>query len=168
MRWVHDNRALLRACDPDMPGPYNRKADTWRLMFVMAELAGDKWLQKVTDVVTLLADKGGENKSPGVLLLTDIRRIFKHAKQDTLPSNYLVEHLADMEDRPWAAFKHETPTTARQVADLLRPFGIGPCTQRDGSDTFKGYKRSQFKKAFSCYLKGSSVTGSQSASRRQR
>ncbi len=166
-QWAQDNRALLRACDPDMPGPYNRKGDTWRLMYAMADLAGDKWLQKVTDVFNLLAKKDGENKSPGVLLLADIRRIFKQVKHDDLPSNHLVEHLAAMPERPWSEFKYGKPITPRQVADLLRPFGIGPSTQRYGSYTFKGYKRSQFKQAFSRYLKSSSVAGSQTTSRRQ-
>ena len=105
-----------------MPGPYNRKGDSWRLMFAMAELTGDKWLDKVTAVVTLLADTGGENESPGVLLLADIRRIFKQVKHDDLPSNHLVEHLAAMPERPWSEFKYGKPITPRQVADLLRPF----------------------------------------------
>jgi hypothetical protein len=166
-QWAQDNRTLLWACDPDMPGPYNRKADTWRLLYAMAELTGGKWLDKVTDVVTLLADKGGENESPGVLLLADIRRIFKQVKHDDLPSNHLVEHLAAMPERPWSDFKYGKPITPRQIADLLRPFGIGPSTQRYGNYTFKGYKRSQFKKAFSRYVKSSSVTGSQTISRRQ-
>jgi len=166
-QWAQDNRPLLRACDLNMPEPYNRKSDTWQLMYAMADLAGDKWLQKVTDVVNLLAKKDGGNESPGVLLLADIRRIFKQAKQDTLPSNHLVEHLAAMPERPWPEFKYGKPITPRQIADLLRPYGIGPSTQRYGNYTFKGYKRSQFKKAFSRYLKCSSVTRSQTTSRRQ-
>jgi len=166
MRWAQDNRNLLRACNLEMPGLYNRKADTWRLMYAMADLAGDKWLQKVTDVVKLLAKKDGENESPGILLLADIRRIFKQAKQDTLPSNHLVEHLGNIDDRPWAGFTHGNPITPRQVAELLRPFGVGPSTQRYGNYTFKGYKRSNFIKAFSRYLKCSSVTRSQTTSRR--
>lgn len=53
--------------------------------------------------------------------------------------------------------------TARQIASRLRPFGIVPGTKRDGGDTFKGYKISQFNSAFSRYLASSSVTPSQPA-----
>jgi hypothetical protein len=167
MRWAQHNRALLRACDPKMPGLYNRKADTWRLLFAVAELAGSKWLQKATDVVTLLADEDGEKESPGVLLLADIHRLFNKTKLDRLASSYLVARLAKRKHRPWSGFKDGKPITARQVAELLRPFGISPSTQRNGNETFKGYKRSQFNRAFSRYFTGVSGTRSQPKSGKQ-
>jgi len=39
------------------------------------------------------------------------------------------------------------------LADLLRPFGIRPKSLRHGDDVDKGYKRSDFKDAWSRYLK---------------
>ena len=160
MRWAQHNRALLRACDPKMPGLYNRKTDTWRLLFAVAELAGGQWPQTVKAASSALTNKGDENE-PGVLLLADIRRLFKKTKHDRLASSYLVARLAKRKHRPWSGFKDGNPITARQVAELLRPFGISPGTQRNGSETFKGYKRSQFNSAFSRYLTGVSGTRSQ-------
>ena len=152
MRWAQDNRRLLEVCDPEMPGLFNRRADTWRPLFAIAEVAGGSWPQRVRTANKVLEKKTDENESAGVLLLADIRRIFKQSKQDTLSSNGLVERLQQMEERPWPEFKCGKPITPRQMADLLRPFDIGPRTQRDGIETFKGYKRSQFKSAFSRYL----------------
>ena len=152
MRWVQDNRHLLEACDPEMPGLYNRRADTWRPLFAIAEVAGGSWPQRVRAANKALENKTDENESAGVMLLADIRRIFKKSKQDTLSSIYLVERLQQMEERPWPEFKCNKPITMRQVADLLRPFDIGPRTQREGDETFKGYTRHQFKRAFSRYL----------------
>lgn len=160
MLWMQVNHQLLAACDPKLPGLYNRKTDTWRLLLAIAKLAGGTWPQRIESVVALLANMEDESASYGVLLLRDIRRIFKHTKQPALSSNHLVEYLADLPNRPWSAFKDDKPITARQLARLLRPFGIGPSTQRSGSETFKGYKRRQFKRAWSRYLKPVSVTRS--------
>jgi hypothetical protein len=166
LRWAQHNRALLRACDPKIPGSYNRKTDTWRLLFAVAELAGGQWPQTVKAASSALTNKGDGNE-PGVLLLADIRQIFNKTKLDKLASSYLVARLAKRKHRPWPGFKDGKPITARQVADLLRPFGISPGTQRNGNKTLKGYKRSQFNSAFSRYLNDSSVTPSQRVSKSQ-
>jgi hypothetical protein len=152
MRWAQVNRQLLAACNPKLPGLYNRKTDTWRLLAAIAELADGPWPQTIKSVVALLAKMDDESASFSVLLLRDIRRIFKHTKQPVLRSKHLVEYLADLPNRPWSAFKGDKPIMARQLASLLRPFGIRPRTQRSGRETFKGYKRSQLKGAFSRYL----------------
>jgi hypothetical protein len=77
MRWAQDHHQLLKACDSEMPGLHNRKADTWRLLFVIAILAVGMWPQKVKAAAILLAEQGDENASYEVLLLRGIRRIYK-------------------------------------------------------------------------------------------
>jgi hypothetical protein len=121
-------------------------------VLAIAELVGGTWPKRIKSVIALLVQMDDESASYGVLLLRDIRRIFKRTRKRTLSSNHLVEYLAAQPNRPWSAFKGNRPVTPRQVADLLRPFGINPCTQRNGSQTFKGYKRRQFNRAFSRYL----------------
>jgi hypothetical protein len=44
------------------------------------------------------------------------------------------------------------PITARQLASILKPFGAKPGTIRDGSQTWKGYKKEDLGDAFSRYL----------------
>jgi hypothetical protein len=91
-----------------------------------------------------------------VLLLSDLRDLFTERKPDRLASADIVKALGEMDERPWPAFgKHEKPITTRQLASLLKPFGIIPGTKRDGHETFKGYVLKQFSDAFSRYLPGS-------------
>jgi putative DNA primase/helicase len=87
IRWAQDHRHLLEAYDPDMPGLYDRAADNWRPLFAIADIAGGSWPQRVSAANQGLEHKSDENESAGVLLLADIRRIFKKSKQDTLSSN---------------------------------------------------------------------------------
>jgi hypothetical protein len=56
MRWAQDHHQLLKACDSEMPGLHNRKADTWRLLFVIAILAVGMWPQKVKAAAIPLAE----------------------------------------------------------------------------------------------------------------
>lgn len=163
IRWSQDNRQRLEAREPELPGLYNRRADNWRPLFALAEVVGAEWLEKVKKAVIALTDKSDESESAGVLLLADIRQIFGDAGQNKLASTYLVDRLIEMEERPWPEFRRAKPVTARQIASLLRPFGIVRGTRRDGSDTFKGYELSQFSSAFSRYLADLSVTRSQPA-----
>jgi hypothetical protein len=72
-----------------------------------------------------------------------------------------------MQNLPWSACKCGKPITADHIADLLRPFDISRSTQRDGSQAFKRYKRSQFKDAFSRYLNHALGTRSQFTSGNQ-
>src|SRR3712207_6664061 len=80
MCWAQDYHQLLQACDPNIPGLYNRKTDTWRLVVAIANLAGGRWLQRVKAVVALLAANGDEPERTGMILLGDMRQIFKQAK----------------------------------------------------------------------------------------
>jgi hypothetical protein len=127
MRWAQDHHLLLRACDPKVPGPYNRKTDTWRLVVAIGELAGGRWPRRVKAVVASLADRADGKESYGVLLLGDIRRIFKRTKQDRLASSYLVKHLVRRPHRPWSAFNHDQPLFGASLSPNVMPLWYRPC-----------------------------------------
>jgi hypothetical protein len=73
--------------------------------------------------------------------------------------------LTKREDRPWPENRGGRPITARQLAALLRPFGVAPKTVRRGRDTDKGYRATDLADAWLRYLMPSasnlSVTPSQ-------
>ncbi len=96
-----------------------------------------------------------------MLLLADIRQLFTKSERDKLASSNLVDRLARMDERPWPEYRHGKPITQRQVASLLKAFGITPRTKRHGSKTFKGYELSQFDDALARYLADTCVTPSQ-------
>lgn len=97
------------------------------------------------------ADATGD-ASVGIQLLADLRAMFEEQQTDRLASKEICEALALMEDRPWPEWKVGKPIITRQLAKLLKPFGIVPSTIRTDHGTPKGYRLEQFKDAFARYL----------------
>jgi hypothetical protein len=70
----------------------------------------------------------------------------------------ILAKLAKRDDRPWPEWKVGKPITGRQVAALLKPFGIKTNqTVRRGADHDKGYRRQWFDDAFARYLSPLSI-----------
>ena len=47
LRWSTDNEDALQDAEPSMPDAFdNRRADNWRVMFAVADLAGEDWGEK--------------------------------------------------------------------------------------------------------------------------
>ena len=143
VRWARDHIAELAEADPAMPeGLRNRAADNWRPLLGIADAAGDEWRQHaVTSIRALL---GGEaaDASQGEQLLADMREIF--GDKDRLKSSRVVTKLEGLEERPWPGKSIDE----RQVAALLKPFGIRPKTIRVGDKTPRGYMREDFEDAW--------------------
>jgi putative DNA primase/helicase len=151
-RWADDHLGALRRADPTMPSGLNdRTGDNWRTLLAIADTLGGAWPTKArAAVVELVGDDDGD-EAAGVLLLQDLRDLFKrHGAR--LPSAVAVTDLATMEERPWPEWHHGKPLTVRQLARLLRPFGIRPHLERRGSDVFRGYREADFQDAFGRYL----------------
>jgi hypothetical protein len=65
----------------------------------------------------------------------------------------LVEEMVTDLERPWAQWKHGRPLTQKQLAGLLKPFGITSETVHPaGRPHGKGYKRTSFLEAWAAYL----------------
>lgn len=155
-RWVADNEGALRASDPDMPEALNDRAcDNWRAPLAIADLAGGDWAQQARAAALALSAESGENgeQSRGILLLTDIRRVFDEGAPDPIGSTELSSALHALADRPWAKWARGNPITPTAVTRLLKTFGIVPKTTKlpNGSQP-NGYRHSQFKDAFERYL----------------
>ena len=153
-RWAGDNANAVRGADPDMPaGVFNRAADNWRPLLVIADAAGGEWPARARRAVQHTGGApSGDELSSRVLLLSDIRAIFVEREAERLTSADLVEALVAIEGRPWAEWKAGKPITANGLARLLTPFKIAPETIRAGDRTPKGYQRAHFEDTFSRYL----------------
>jgi putative DNA primase/helicase len=90
----------------------------------------------------------------------DIRRLIdgdegkpgKFAGRAAIGSSELVDALTEDKAGRWAEFSHGKALTQRQLARLLRPFGIVPGTVRTEVDrTAKGYRSEDFNDAFARY-----------------
>jgi hypothetical protein len=151
-RWALDNAASIRGADPDMPdGLFNRTADNWRPLIAIADAAGGEWPQRARRAAQR-AMANDDEQSTRVLLLGDIRAIFRQRGIDRLPSAEIVEALVAIEGRPWAEWKQGKAITPNGLARLLAPFRIAPETIRIGDRTPKGYQLARFEDAFSRYL----------------
>jgi Protein of unknown function (DUF3631) len=138
-----------------MPGLYNRKADTWRPLFAIAETASGNWVARVKAAVTALIDSSDESESTAVLLLADIRQIFNNKeKEDWLSSADIIEELLKREDAPWQEWRNGKAITQAGIARLLKPFGIRPKQHRyeDVRADISSYQRNSFHDAFYRYL----------------
>ena len=153
-RWAEDNLEALRVADPNVPFDlHDRAADNWRAMFAIADRAGGHWPDMARRVARAAAATSDLEDSARVMLLKDIRDIFEKRDIDRLTSVEIMGDLVEMEHRPWPEWKEVKPITARQIASLLKPFGISPATIRlTGEKTARGYNLTAFKESFLSYL----------------
>jgi len=163
-RWAMDNEKALGAADPTMPSGFeNRCADNWRVMFAIADLAGEDWGEKARAAASRL-ELASDTTSIGVQLLAAIKRIFDAEGGDSMLSATLVAKLKEDEEQPWAAWGRGKGLTQNSLATLLGGgggrgrgsrggFGIRSQNIRLANGTQgKGYKRSQFEDGWERYL----------------
>ena len=153
-QWGCQHLTKLREAAPEIPDClYNRDQDNWRPLIAIADEAGGHWPQTAREIAEALNGQS-EDPSEGVMLLTDIYRIFDEKAVDRLSTQALLEALNSDEDRPWHDY-HEGGfgINAKQLARLLKLFGIHPTSVRiRGRGTPKGYMRTAFADAWERYL----------------
>jgi Protein of unknown function (DUF3631)/CHC2 zinc finger len=102
LRWASDNLDMLRHANPSMPHGFdNRRADNWRIMFAIADLAGERWGEKARLAAKQL-ESASDTSSIGSRLLADIKRVFDENGCDPILSAVLVERLKEDAEAPWA------------------------------------------------------------------
>ena len=152
--WVRDPERIKRLADaiPEIPvGIEDRAADAWEPLIATAEEAGGDWPRKARAACRALSDSAADaDEDLGVLLLGDIREVFKVAGQVFLPSNQLVRELRDIEESPWG-HGDEYELTVSKLAKRLKPFGVKP--GHNAAKTMRGYSITGFHDAFRRYLR---------------
>jgi len=168
LRWSIDNEDTLRGAKPSMPEAFdNRRADNWRVMLAIADLAGDDWGDKAREAATSI-EGASDTTTTGVRLLTDIKRIRDENKDladaGCILSATLVEKLKADEEGPWIAWGEGRGLTQNALATLLGGGGGRGRASRGGfgirSETVhlpggvhgKGYKWIRFEDAWARYL----------------
>jgi uncharacterized protein DUF3631 len=128
---------------------FNRVADNWRPLFAIAEIVGGDWPQRLANAYTKLTRPDADSEGLRVMLLTDIREVFK---AERIFSKDLVELLAQMKERPWPEVSRGKPITERWLARQLRSFKIASSNIRIGAEQAKGYELAHFAEVFERYL----------------
>lgn len=158
-RWAADHDADLRHGDPEIPAGLNdRMADNWRCLLAIADAAGGEWPERARAALVAMQPEDGDDAA-GVMLLEDIQEVID--RRDKIGSAELVAMLTAREDRPWCEWRGGRPITPRQIAKLLKPFGIKPRQVRIGESNVQGYRRGDFDDAFARYLGAQNPTSLQ-------
>ena len=151
-RWARDHAAAIRDADPAVPAKLNdRAADNWRPLLAIADCAQGSWPALAREAaVELWAET--EDGSLRVQLLEDIRSIFADRSAERISSEDLARSLEAIEDRPWPEFRNGKPITPRQIARLLKPFGVEPRQIRFELGNVRGYLLQDLQDALSRYV----------------
>ncbi len=152
-RWAAANVATLKEATPDLPPDLSDRAqDGTEPLLAIADAAGGEWPGRArAAVLALYGSTATDEASSGVRLLADIRSVFADAPTDCMTSEALCHALAAIEDAPWGDW-YGKPITRRQLAGLVKGFGIRPHKVRTGEDIRQSYRRDQFREAWSRYL----------------
>jgi putative DNA primase/helicase len=157
-RYAVDNADALAKADPVLPlGFENRKAANWRLLLAIADTAGKAFGRKARAAAEKISGAVVVS-STAIDLLADTRKLLEPEgaqPKEAISSAGLAAVLGNDPDSQWSEFgKARKPITQKQIAALLKPFGIFPRTVHPpklAADA-KGYERAWFKDAWRRYL----------------
>ncbi len=153
LRWACDHLEALRRGAPILPASTNDRAlDNWTPLFALAEAAGGNWPQRVVAAFHHLNQADEDEDAVGPMILSDIRRVFAGRGLQRLHAQELIDGLLELEERPWAEWRHGKPLTATGLARLLRPYRIASRQLRIGHTNRNGYEWEDFRDAFARYL----------------
>jgi 5S rRNA maturation endonuclease (ribonuclease M5) len=153
LRWATDNAdALIRAKPETPPGFHNRRRANWRTVLAVAEAMGGK-LAAWKAAVAIEQMHDTFNPAIGIQLLRAIQIMFEQPDIECLLSRDIICKLTDDPEQPWVEYRNGKSITQKQLAGLLREYGIISGTVHPpGLADGKGYKRHQFEEAWDIYL----------------
>jgi hypothetical protein len=153
-RFALDYADRVSQARPELPEKLSDRAqDNWEPLLAIAECAGESWKVTAYHASLNISSNDESSLSLGAELLTDIREVFETKRVEKISSSDLIGVLIEDEERPWAAYNRWRSITPRQVASLLKVYGIHSKTVRlSYNQTPKGYVVSEFQDAFKRYL----------------
>jgi hypothetical protein len=154
-RWAQDHRQELAQADPTIPTAVldnPRAADSWRPLIAVGDAASPEWGRRIREAA--VAGVGGaiEREGPGVVLLADVRDLFRDRRTDRLSSADITDALVLLEDKPWPEWKNGKPLSKKQLGSILKRFSIRPTTLWIGGQAQRGYERQALEEAWARYL----------------
>jgi putative DNA primase/helicase len=157
-RWSDDNMLAVKEADPVLPISINDRAqDNWQILFKIAMLLGDEWLEKAHRSCMDISGSDSDEPSSNEQLLSDIRTVFSLTQTNRLLSRDLLTELRRDPEMSWSTYNEGKTITLRQIAKKLSAFRISSKDLRafdiNGHEVRgKGYDINDFQDAFSRYL----------------
>jgi hypothetical protein len=146
--WVRAHLAELRDAEPDMPVE-DRAADTWEPLIAIADLAGGDWPSRARRAAVALTAEDDTDTSLGARLLTDLRDVF--GGTDKMSGEAILDELHKITEAPWNDY-FGRPLSARDLAKLLRPYGVSSTDVNINGKTKRGYRREHLHDPWTRYL----------------
>jgi hypothetical protein len=144
-RWSINNGAAVRAADPEIPkGLSDRAADNVRILLAIADVARGTWPERARRAVEICCSETDETEDE-TAIVRDVCQAFEQHKAGRMRSVDLARELTLLDRRRYPGL------TANALARQLDLFEIRPQTLRMGTQTPRGYERTQFDDAMERY-----------------
>jgi hypothetical protein len=134
--WTRAHIDDLAKAEPAMPVE-DRAADTWEPLIATADVAGGDWPARARRAAITLTAEDDSDTTLGARLLADLRDVF--GDRDAMHGETILDALHKIDEAPWADyFGH--PLNARDMARLLKPYGVASVQVKLGGEGRKGYR----------------------------
>jgi len=135
----------------------DREAELWLPLFSVLAVTDPTRLAELEITAVQLSDVKSANEPTerSIKLLADLRQIFAGPAGEAgqLTSQALLNSLTKIEESPWKDWGNGKSLSARNLAELLRPYEIRPQNARaEKGRVCKAYKKDSFKDAWERYL----------------
>ena len=141
----------------------DRAADTWEPLIAVADLAGGDWPARARKAAIVLTAEDDTDTTLGARLLADMRDVFGDA--DAMHGETILNALQKIGEAPWGDY-FGRPVNARDMAKLLKPYGVKSVDVKIDGTNRKGYRRDHLHETWIRYLPpaaGVSATSATSA-----
>lgn len=154
VRWALDHADQLAAEMPRLPPQLDdRSADCWVVLTAIADAVGGAWPERGRRAAIEMAKARDSVDSVGLMLLADLRGVFRERGVKRLKTQAALHALVQMEHRPWLDLRGGKPIDARLLAKQLEPFGVAPTKWTSEDDgTERGYRAEDLADAWLRYL----------------
>jgi hypothetical protein len=149
--WVASQLNDLTNAVPDVPVE-DRAADVWEPLIAIGDAAGGDWPARARAACLALSGEAEEDdteRSVSLQLLSDLRGIFGDLER--LSTDAILAELYKIEGSPWPDWYGRLLNT-RDLAKLLRPYGVRPTDVKVDGKALKGYRRDHLHDAWTRYL----------------
>jgi hypothetical protein len=151
--WADEVRDRVKNKWPELPPSiYDRNADVWEPLFIVADAIGGTWPAIVRQAAVFMVEEASDRPATlGIRLLADIRKVF--GDREAMATVNLLGELNEIETAPWGTLLKGEPLDSRALAKYLNKYEIETGnTVRLNGNVFKGYTRRGFMDAWARYL----------------